>query len=114
MQNNQNVSCLIAINTKYRKRLPLRGGERSRTAGSLESCACGQVIGVFEALYEGKDSPGQKDMASTTVACLIGTLMLARCADNDKTAQGYLDATRNTLFRFLPESEAGNILETKD
>jgi TetR/AcrR family transcriptional repressor of nem operon len=67
------------------------------------------MIAVFEKQLEGIDASDRKDLAVTTVACLVGTLMIARCADNDKTAQGYTEASNKTLLRFLSSMNSRKI-----
>jgi TetR/AcrR family transcriptional regulator, transcriptional repressor for nem operon len=87
------------------------GTEITRQEGDLKKCFAEGVkgmIGVFEKQLEGNDVSDRKDLAVTTVACLVGTLMIARCAENEKTAQGYIEASNKTLLRFLSSMDSGN------
>jgi hypothetical protein len=42
------------------------------------------MIGIFEKQFEGEKSFDRKELAVATLACLVGTLMIARCAENKK------------------------------
>jgi TetR/AcrR family transcriptional repressor of nem operon len=80
------------------------GTEIARHEGGTKKCFAEGIkgmIGAFEKQLEGKNASDRKDLAVATVACLVGTMMIARCAENDKTAQSYTEASNKTLLRFL-------------
>jgi hypothetical protein len=40
----------------------------------------------------------KKERGIATVACLVGAIVMARCVNDEPTAQSYLEATRNQLL----------------
>ncbi|ESS67384.1 transcriptional regulator [Methyloglobulus morosus KoM1] len=88
------------------------GTEIARHTGGSKKCFAEGVkgmIGVFDKHLEGINASERKDFAVTTVACLVGTLMIARCAENDKTAQSYTEASNKTLLRLLSSRNPGEV-----
>lgn len=79
--------------------------EMIRQDGSPKSCFADGVkgmIAVFEKqIAANNEAEEGKELAIATVASLIGALMIARSAENEKTAQSYLDAARKTLLGLL-------------
>jgi homoserine kinase len=67
------------------------------------------MIGIFEKQFEGENSFNRKELAVATVACLVGNLMIARCAENDKIAQSYTEASNKTLLRLLSSQNPGEV-----
>jgi TetR/AcrR family transcriptional regulator, transcriptional repressor for nem operon len=88
------------------------GTEIARLVGGSKKCFAEGVkgmIGIFEKQLGGENSSDRKELAVVTVACLVGTLMIARCAENDKTAQSYTEASNKTLLRFLSSLNPGEV-----
>ena len=88
------------------------GTEMARHVGGTKKCFAEGIkgmIGAFEKQLEGLNASDRKDLAVASVACLVGTLMIARCAENDKTAQSYTEASKKTLLRFLSSLNPGEV-----
>jgi TetR/AcrR family transcriptional regulator, transcriptional repressor for nem operon len=78
------------------------GSEMTRSDGTVRNRFAKGVRGMIEAFVEqlgDKPLEQRRELAITIVASLVGTMVIARCSDNDKTAQAYLDAARNQLTR---------------
>ncbi|MGH8477009.1 MAG: TetR/AcrR family transcriptional regulator [Methylococcales bacterium] len=84
------------------------GSEMTRSGGTVRTRFAKGIRAMSEAFESqlGDRSPAErKEVAITIVACLVGAMVIARCCDNEKTAQSYLDAARARLVRFwqLPD-----------
>ncbi len=78
------------------------GSEMTRSDGAVRAKFAKGINAMIQALENqlGEDSPAKrKDLAITFVACLVGAMVIARCCDDEKTAQSFLDATRAELLR---------------
>jgi TetR/AcrR family transcriptional regulator, transcriptional repressor for nem operon len=80
------------------------GSEIARRTSDLKhSFAAGikGMIDVFEQQLNNEGIPESKNFAVVIVANLVGTMMLARCTDNDKTKSTYLKTSNDMLHRLL-------------
>ncbi len=80
------------------------GSEISRRTSDLKhSFAAGikGMIDVFEQQLKNEGIAESQNFAVVIVANLVGTMMLARCADNDKTKAYYLKTSNEMLHHLL-------------
>ncbi|MGH8551484.1 MAG: TetR/AcrR family transcriptional regulator [Methylococcales bacterium] len=78
------------------------GSEMSRFGGAVKTGFAKGIRGmidVFENQLNEELASNSKELAVAIVACLVGAMVIARCSDNDKTAQSYLDAAQSQLLR---------------
>ena len=81
--------------------VPALGSEIARAGPVVrESVAKGisEMIEIFSKQIEDTSAERKKERAIATVACLVGAIVIARCVNNEPTAQSYLKATRSQLL----------------
>ena len=80
------------------------GSEIARRSSDLKhsfTAGIKGMIDVFEQQLKNEGITESKNFAMAIVANLVGTMMLARCADNDKTKASYLKTSNDILHRLL-------------
>lgn len=81
--------------------VPALGSEIARAGPVVrESVAKGisEMIEILSKQIDDTSPERKKERAIVTVACLVGAIVMARCVNDQPTAQSYLKATRNQLL----------------
>ncbi|MGR9108448.1 MAG: TetR/AcrR family transcriptional regulator [Gammaproteobacteria bacterium] len=79
------------------------GGEMTRSSGAVRTIFAEGVRGMIEVIESqlgAQSCSHSRELAVTIVACMVGGMVIARCCDNEKTADSYLEATRGEIERF--------------
>ncbi len=82
--------------------VPALGGEIARAGHDVRDAIAkgiAEMIDIFSKQIDDASPEGKKERAIATVACLVGTIVMARCVNDEKTAQSYLQATRSQLLK---------------
>lgn len=81
--------------------VPALGSEIARASTVVQDSVAKGINEMIEVLSKQIDDASperKKERAIATVACLVGAIVMARCVNDEQTAQSYLEATRNQLL----------------